>query len=152
MSYDVNKHWFYKKKGKKIHLFKMLRGNTTVPTSEGRLSADDTTMIYPDENINNGLRIEYTAFNKPFVAEDPEVTANASLTEVTSPAETSHVNLNRMLSLACVEFVKAMVAEKSNNIEAKEYYMRQFYKKLADNASNDRRMFVSSPQPVISVR
>jgi len=152
MSYDVNRHWFYKKKGKKIYLFKMLRGNTTVPTSQGRLSADDTTMVYPDENITDGLRIEYTAFNKPFVTADPESTVDSSLVEATSPSETSHVNLNRMLSLACVEFVKAMVAEKTNNIEAKEYYMRQFYKKLADNASNDRRMFVSSPQPVISVR
>ena len=152
MSYDVNRHWFYKKKGKKIHLFKMLSGNTTIPTSQGRLSADDTTMIYPNEDIENGLRVEYTAFNKPFVDADPETTAAASLVEVTSPKEGSHVNLNRMLSLACVEFVKAMVAEKSNNIEAKEYYMRQFYKKLADNASNDRRMFVSSPQPITSVR
>ena len=109
-------------------------------------------MVYPDENITDGLRIEYTAFNKHFVTAAPESTVDSSLVEATSPSETSHVNLNRMLSLACVEFVKAMVAEKTNNIEAKEYYMRQFYKKLADNASNDRRMFVSSPQPVISVR
>jgi len=152
MSYAVDKYWFYKKKGRKLYLFKMLRGNTSVPTSEGRLSADDTTIIYPNEDIINGLRIEYTAFDKPFVTEDPETVAAASLVEDASPKETSHVNLNRMLSLSCVEFIKGMVAERSDNIEAKEYYMRQFYKKLSDNASNDRKMFLSSPQPITSVR
>lgn len=30
--------------------------------------------MYPDENIENGLRVEYTALNEPFVAEAFETT------------------------------------------------------------------------------
>ena len=75
-----------------------------------------------------------------------------TLTEVTSPEETSHVNLNRMLSLACVCFVQAQNAAKDGNIQMKEYYMREFYKKLADNESNKRKISIAFPSPVSSVR
>ena len=79
----------------------------------------------------------------PFVNEDPESSAQSSLTEDTSPSETSHLNLNRVLSLAVVDYVRAMIAERDGNIQAKEYFMRQFFSKLADNESNKNRIFVT---------
>ena len=44
--------------------------------------------------------------------------------EDSSPSETSHVNLNRMLCLAVVDYVKAQVAEISGSVELKEYYIK----------------------------
>ena len=97
--------------------------------------------LYPDENITDGLRIEYTAIEKPFVQEDPD--SNSSLTEVSSPTETTHVNLNRLLSLAVVDYVKAEVAERGGDLQAKEYFMREFFNKLADNESNKNKAFIA---------
>ena len=152
MSYDVERYWFYKKVGRKLHLYEIRRGSRSVPDTNGRLADTGDEVIYPNESITNGLRIEYTAFNKPFVEEDPEATADSSLTEVTSPKESSHVNLNRMLSLACVDYIRAMMAERDGNLKTKEYFIRQFYKKLADNESNQKNVFVSTTNPVMSVR
>ena len=92
-------------------------------------------------NLGEGLRIEYTALEKPFVQQDPETTN--TLTEVTSPKEATHVNLNRMLSLAVVEFVKAQLAERNGNLDAKEYFMKQFYSKLSDNESNKNKVHIA---------
>ena len=92
-------------------------------------------------NGDEGLRIEYTAIEKPFVVEDPD--ENSSLTESTSVSETSHINMNRMLSLAVVDYVKAQTAERDGNIQAKEYFMREFFNKLADNESNKNKAFVA---------
>ena len=61
--------------------------------------------------------------------------------EVTSPSETSHINLNRMLSLAIVDYLRAMFAERDGDIERKEYYMRNFYKKISDNESNKNKRY-----------
>ena len=152
MSYDVERYWFYKKKGRKLHLYEIRRGSTSIPDTNGRFSDTGDEIIYPGETITNGLRIEYTAFNKPFVSEDPESTADSSLTEATSPTETSHVNLNRMLSLACVDYVRAMIAEREGNLQTKEYFMRQFYKRLSDNESNTKNVFITTTNPVMSVR
>ena len=102
-----------------------------------------TNVIYPDETITNGIRIEYTALVNPFVAEDPEGTAYSSLTAVSSPTELTHLNLNRMLSLAIVDYVKAAIAERDGNLEQKEYYMRQFSKKVSDNESNKNKMYIT---------
>jgi len=144
MSYDTHKNWFYKRHGKIIRLYRLRRTSHRVVDSEGRVSPSGSDeLIYPDETITNGLRVEYTALVKPFVAEDPDVTADASLTEATSPKETSHVNLNRMLSLAVVEYIKAQFAERKGDIKAKEYFMNQFYNKLADNESNKNDIFVA---------
>ena len=152
MSYDVERYWFYKKKGRKLHLHQVRAGSRTVPDSNGRLASSGTEVIYPGESIEDGLRIEYTAFSKPFVVEDPESTVDSSLTEDTSPTESSHVNLNRMLSLACVDFLRAMIAERDGNLKTKEYFMRQFYKRLSDNASNLKHIFITTTNPVMSVR
>ena len=101
---------------------------------------------------SNGLRIEYTAIEKPFVDEDPETTANSSLTEQTSPKEATHVNLNRMLSLAVVDYVKAQVHERAGNLELKEYYMREFWKKVSDNESNKNKMYIANTIKTFAVK
>ena len=49
-----------------------------------------------------------------------------------------------MLSLAVVDYVKAMVSEERGEIDKKEYYMKEFYSKLADNESNKRIICASS--------
>ena len=43
-------------------------------------------------------------------------------------------------------------AAKEGNIQLKEYYMREFYKKLADNESNKRKISIAFASPVSSVR
>ena len=144
MSYDTDRNWFYFLKGKKLRLYRYRRTSSKIVDNQGRVSGGDYDyLIYTDETIVDGLRIEYTSLLLPFVNEDPESTAQSSLTEDTSPSETSHLNLNRVLSLAVVDYVRAMIAERDGNIQAKEYFMRQFFSKLADNESNKNRIFVT---------
>ena len=112
MSYDTDRTYAYIYSGKKIRLYKIVRSAGRIIDNQGRVTGgllDD--IIYPDESITNGLRIEFTKiFVEPFVVEDPETTS--SLTEDTSPSESSHLNLNRVLSLAVVCYVKAQLAER----------------------------------------
>ena len=161
MSYDTSSNYFWRINGQKMQLFRYRKNSFLTPDVSGRVQADDNELVYPDEAITNVLRIEYNAFVKPFVSADPNTLAtdtnettwtNPTLTEVTAPEETSHVNLNRMLSLACVCFVQGQNAAKEGNIQLKEYYMREFYKKLADNESNKRKISISFASPVSSVR
>ncbi len=148
MSFQTNKTFTYYHQGKVIEIYRIttsVDGTITdyyshkviAPTSGGT-----SGIQYPDETIANGIRIEYTALVKPFVQQDPESTDSASLNEVTSPTETSHVNLNRMLSLAIVDYLRAMFAERDGDIERKEYYMKMFYKKIADNESNKNKRYM----------
>ena len=112
-------------------------------------------LIYPDEDITNGLRFEGTSFVEPFVNVDPnelDGSDNPTLTNVASPDETSHVNLSRMLSLAVVDYLKAMLSEQQGNLEVKEYYMKQFWKKVGDNESNKRKTSMSFPSSPYAVR
>ena len=142
MSFDTSRNFVYRLHGKTLRLWRFRRTPARDPDTEGRISTSGWhSIIYPDETITNGLRIEYTAINKPFVQEDPD--SNTSLTEVTSPTEDSHINLNRMLSLAVVDYVKAQLAEREGNLQAKEYFMREFFNKLADNESNKNHAYVA---------
>ncbi len=151
MSYDTDRTFAYIYSGKKIRLYKIVRSAGRIIDNQGRVTGgllDD--IIYPDENITNGLRIEFTKIVEPFVVEDPET--NSSLTEDTSPSESSHLNLNRVLSLAVVCYVKAQLAERMGNMQLKEYYMREFYKKVADNESNKNKVFMASPIKTFAVK
>jgi len=142
MSFDTGRNYVFTHHGKIVRLWRYRRTPTKDIDTEGRTTGSSWhSLIYPDENITDGLRIEYTAIEKPFVVEDPD--ENASLTEPTKVSETSHVNLNRMLSLAVVDYVKAQNAERDGNIQAKEYFMREFFNKLADNESNKNKAFVA---------
>ncbi len=72
--------------------------------------------------------------------------------EDTSPDSSSHINLNKMLSLAAVDYCKAMVAEMSGEIDKKEYFMKEFFSKLGDNESNKRKLSMTFPSSPFAVR
>ena len=230
MSSYVDKDYFYYLRGRELLLYKLLGSrNQNRITQSGVLQSYDNELVYPDEDIENGLRIEYTALNEPFVAESLETTnskasginisfvgndivtttsnfwdttsgfaigdkikvqgstsndgdyiitafagtdnkllrtattftgedAGQRITitqipkEVASPDSTSSINLNKMLCLAVVDYVKAMVSEERGEIDKKEYYMKEFYSKLADNESNKRIISVASSISAYSVR
>jgi len=209
MSRDTNLNWFYEIVGRNVHLWQYNE------------SAAGDAIIYPDEDITDGLRFEGTAYIKPFVAEAieesdavasgtdisfsttvltgagtndgfalgdririrgsasndgdytstnedddtltfPSATftvesAGESITvyqipkEVTSPDETSHVNLNRTLTLAVVDYVKAMKADMVGEVELKEYYMKEFYRKIGDSQSNKYKVAIALAQKPFAV-
>jgi len=230
MSSYVDKDYFYYLRGRELLLYKLLGSrNSDRITQSGVLQSYDNELVYPDEDIANGLRVEYTRVNEPFIAESLETTlAYASSTsisftasskfittsadvwvssgfevgdkirvrgsssndgdytiasfsgsgspnivtseslvdesaaqritiqqipkEVASPDSTSHINLNKMLSLAVVDYCKAMIAERNGEIDKKEYFMKEFYGKLADNESNKRIISVASPISAFAVK
>ena len=228
MSSYVDTTWFYQLKGRKICLYIYKDYPTDYPDQLGRISAtySGKTIEYPDEDITNGLRIEYTGFDETFVKEaiedtsaiasgtgisfdpgpaatisdsndgfadtgkafaqgdkirvigsasnDGDYTLSSSGTvdedtltitgtfttetdgesitiyqipkEVTGTdiTETSHVNLNRQLSLAVVDYIKARVAEMSGQFEMGQYFMKQFYSKIGDKSNNLRKVSVQN--------
>ena len=159
MSFDTHRTWFYEVVGRNIHLWQWVdtAATDTVGSYRVKLPAEyyGKQLIYPDESITAGLRFEGTAFIEPFVDVDPnelDSAANPTLGNQASPDEADHVNLSRMLSLAVVDYVKAMVSDAKGDIERKEYYMREFWKKVADNESNKRIISVSFPTSPFAVR
>ena len=152
MSYRTDHTYAYRINGRKLQVYKIKYGDVGFPDEKGRFNMSPEELVYPDETIANGLRIEYTYQDSDvFVNNDPnELVAgsNPTLTTEASPSETSHVNMNKMLSLAIVDYVKAMLFEKAGQLELKEYYMKQYYKKIGDNDSNKRKIrftFASAP-------
>ena len=230
MSSYVDKDYFYYLRGRELLLYKLLGSrNADRITQTGVLQSYDNELVYPDEDIANGLRVEYTRINEPFISEALETTTayasgiNISFTgndivtttsnfwdttsgfavgdkirvkgsssndgdytiasfqgtdnkllrttvllvsesagqritinqipkEDTSPSSSSHINLNKMLSLAVVDYCKAMMAERNGEIDKKEYFMKEFYSKLADNESNKRIISVASPISAFAVK
>jgi len=149
----------YQVVGKNIHLYQYVKtANTdTIDGYKIRLPNDyyGNQLIYPDESITNGLMYEGTAFIEAFVSNDPNELSgndNPTLTNQTSPDEADHVNLSRMLSLAVVDYIKAMLADLGGEIEKKEYYMREFWKKVGDDQSNKRKISISFPIGNFAVR
>ena len=152
MSYDTHKTWFFQTVGRNIHLWQYVESSATDTLAGIRISLPDEyygkQLIYPDETITNGLRFEGTAFIEPFVSNDPnELNGNdePTLTNQANPDEADHVNLTRMLSLATVDFLKAMVSDGQGDIQKKEYYMKEFWKKVSDDQSNKRKVFNTYP-------
>ena len=233
MSSYVDREWFYYLRGRELLLYKLLGGSTSERiTQSGVLKTQQNELMYPNEDIEDGLRLEYTALNEPFIAEsfesttgyasgtgisfDPGPAATISdtndgfadtgkafsqgdkirvqgsssndgdytlsssgtvdedtltitgtftletsgervtITQISledeTPDATSHINLNRMLSLAVVDYLKAMSFEMSGDIERKEYYIKEFYGKLGDNESNKRKISMSFPIGPFAVR
>ena len=226
MSYDTHKTWLYKLEGRDIHLYQYIDGVATDTLAGYKIALPGeyygNQLIYPNEDITNGLRFEYTALIEPFVDEAWEdLTASASGTDIsfsttvltgagtndgfalgdririigsasndgdytstnednntltfpsatftaetagesitvyqipdedTTPDETNHVNLNRMLSLAVVDFIKSQLADIQGDIQKKEYYMREFWKKVGDNESNKRKISVTFPISPFAVK
>jgi len=220
MSYETNKTFAYIHQGKVFHIYRVSRGvSRGIDTSGVVKEYGVTNVLYPDEDITNGIRIEYTALENPFIEESQE-TSNISYSSkhisfsgnnfisevdddgnnmgnfgsfaigdrirvqgsksndgyyslssasstglgksgnftaetkgelititqvpvgVSSPTELSHVNLNRILSLAIVDYLKAMMAEREGDLEQKEYYLRNFHKKVSDNESNKNMVYI----------
>ena len=238
MSFDTHKNWFYELHGRFIHLWQWVEtaATDTIDGIRVKLPAEyyGNQLIYPDEDISDGLRIEYTAFYEPFVAESLEDTTGRysasgigfvassrtittgssgiwitsgfatgdkirvigsasndgdytidsftgsgnptavldsgdSLTDESSGEsitiyqipktvadasvdESSHVNLNRMLSLAVVDFMKAQVKEAAGDLQGREYFMREFWKKVGDNESNKRLQSIVFPISPFAVK
>ena len=158
MSYQTNKSFAFYHHGKVVEIYRVTTDiDGEIATLDGYKmvipsSSSTTGVSYPDETITNGIRVEYTALVKPFVEQDPESTAYSSLTEVTSPSELTHLNLNRMLSMAVVCYVRAQLAERIGDIKAKEYYMKEFHKKVADNESNKNKVFIANTIKTFAVK
>ena len=234
MSSYVDKEWFYYLRGREVLIYKIQGGSSTQRiTQSGVFQSYDKELMYPDEDIADGLRIEYTRVSEPFVAEALETTtAYASGTDISfalsgtrittdntnnfwdttsgfaagdkirvrgsanndadytidsfgggsnvnmvvsgstltdedagervsitqipkedsSPSATSHINLNKMLCLAIIDYCKAMLAEKNGEIDKKEYFMKEFYSKLGDNESNKRNISVTFPSGPFAVK
>ena len=159
MSFDTHRTWLYRLSGRNISLYQYLEGAASDTIAGYRIKLPNeyygNQLIYPDETITDGLRFEGTAFIEPFVSNDPNELSgndNPTLTDQTSPDERDHVNLSRMLSLAVVDYLRAMIAESAGNLEFKEYYMKQFWKKVGDNDSNKRNISMSFPMSPFGVR
>jgi hypothetical protein len=233
MSSYVDKEYFYYLRGRELLLYKLLGGSSNERISQsGVLRTRGKELMYPNEDIADGLRVEYTALNEPFIAEafesvtgyasgtgisfdpgpaatisdsndgfadtgkafaqgdkirvqgsasnDGDYTLTSSGTvdentltitgtftteavgervtitqiplEATSPDATSHINLNKMLSLSVVDYLKAMSFESAGDIERKEYYMKEFYGKLGDNESNKRNISITFPTQPFAIR
>ena len=244
MSYDTSRNWFYELHGRYVHLWQLANSsNIDTLTSDSGISLKirlpyeriRPQLIYPNEDITNGLRVEYTSFTESdlFVSEAIETTtATASGTNISfalsgtrittddtnnfwdttsgfavgdkirvigsasndadytidsfsgggnsnmvvsgstltdentgesitiyqipktgaTANEAAHVNVNRMLSLAVVDYVKAMQSELQGDVQGKEYYMREFWKKVGDNESNKRSMSVIFPISPFAVK
>ena len=233
MSSYVDREWFYYLRGRELLLYKLLGGSSSERiTQSGVFKTQQNELMYPDENIADGLRIEYTSLNEPFIAEsfeattgyasgtgisfdpgpaatisdsndgfagtgasfaqgdkirvqgsasnDGDYTLSSSGTvdedtltitgtftteaigqrvtitqiplEVAAPISTSHINLNKMLSLAVLDYCKGMLSERNGELDKKEYYMKEFFGKLGDNESNKRNISVSFPSGPFAVR
>jgi|TARA_R100001530_G_scaffold114299_1_gene81250 hypothetical protein len=150
----VDRYWVYDIQGRKLHLWKIRRFDDNVPSTDGELFSDARSnyLVYPPEAITNGLRIEHTSITKPFTTNNPNTVADSSLSEDASPTESSYINLSRLLTLAVVDYVRAMLAEKSADVQKKEYYMREFYKKAGDNESNKRKILMTGTMSPYAVR
>ena len=239
MSYKTEATWFYYLKGRNIQLYQRSDyGRTdTLGSYKIRLPDDSsgTYFIYPDEDITNGLRIEYTSLDTPFISEALEdmqvfasgtnisfalsgtrittdntnnfwdtqsgfavgdkirvigsasndadytidsfggagnsnmIVSGSTLTDENtgesitiyqipksvsdaSVDESSHVNLNRMLSLAVIDYIKAQMKEAVGDLQGKEYCMREFWKKVGDNESNKRNISMTFPASPFAVK
>ena len=77
MSSYVDATWFYQLKGRKICIYLYKDYPTDYPDQLGRITStySGKTVEYPDEDITNGLRIEYTGFDETFIAEAIEDTS-----------------------------------------------------------------------------
>ena len=228
MSFDTDRNWMYSLSGRHIHLWQWTEtaATDTVGSYRVKLPAEyyGKQLIYPNEDIASGLRVEYTAFSEPFVSEALEDTSvRASGTDISfsttvltgagtndgfaigdrvriigsasndgdytstneddntltfpsstftaetagesitvyqipksvadaSVDESSHVNLNRMLSLAVVDYIKAQMKEAIGDLQGKEYCMREFWKKIGDNESNKRNISMAFPASPFAVK
>jgi hypothetical protein len=228
MSYDTDRNWMYSLSGRHIHLWQWTETGATDTVGSYRVKLPDEyygkQLIYPNEDIASGLRVEYTAFSEPFISKALEDTSSrASGTDIsfsttvltgagtndgfaigdrvriigsasndgdytstneddntltfpsstftaetagesitvyqipksvddTDVDESSHINLNRMLSLAAIDYIRAQMKEATGDLQGKEYCMREFWKKVGDNESNKRNISISFPASPFAIK
>ena len=159
MSYDTERTFLYYLHGRDIHLYQLIGSARTDTLAGYRIRLPDeyvgNQLSYPQESITDGLMFEGTAFIKPFITLDPnELTGddNPDFIADESPSEDSHVNLSRMLSLAVVDYVKSQKAVVAGNFEVKEYFVKEFWKKVGDNESNKRKSVISFTHQPFAVK
>tara|TARA_R110002020_G_scaffold17671_3_gene61741 strand:+ start:1974 stop:2459 length:486 start_codon:yes stop_codon:yes gene_type:complete len=161
MSYNTDKNWFYKTVGRNIHLWQWVESASTDTVGNHKVKLPDEyygkQLIYPDESITNGLMFEGTAFIEPFVDNDPNElngTSNPTLTSVSvgETIDSAHINLSRMLTLAVIDYIKSQLAEMAGQIDLKEYYMKEFWKKVGDDQSNKRSVMITFPPSPFAVK
>ena len=239
MSFNTDKNWMYSLSGRHIHLWQWTETGATDTVGSYRVKLPDEyygkQLIYPNEDISSGLRVEYTAFSEPFVAEALEdntgrgsgtnisfalsgtritsgdtnnfwdttsgfaagdkirvigsasndadytidsfggagnsnmIVSGSTLTDENpgesitiyqipkavadaSVDESSHINLNRMLSLAAIDYIRAQMKEATGDLQGKEYCMREFWKKVGDNESNKRNISISFPASPFAIK
>ena len=79
MSFDTQKNWWYELYGRYIHLWQWVESAATDTLGSYRIKLPSEyygkQLIYPDEDITNGLRVEYTALYEPFITEAIEDTS-----------------------------------------------------------------------------
>tara|TARA_R110002020_G_scaffold130973_1_gene292833 strand:+ start:10473 stop:10967 length:495 start_codon:yes stop_codon:yes gene_type:complete len=150
MSYETDKNFVYYISGRNIQLYQLSTSDNTSELAGYKIknidSVSSKTVIYPNETIkesdnSGGLMFEGTAFIEPFVTVEPnELSGGAqpTLSEPDTVDESSHINLSRMLTLAVVDYMKAMVSDAKGDLERKEYYMKEFWKKAGDDENNKR--------------
>ena len=105
-------------------------------TAAGSTTLDDSTTTFTTETAGQSI----TVYQIP------------KAVTTSSADESSHMNLNRMLSLACADYLKAMLADREGDIERKEYYMKEFWGKVGDNESNKRKISMSFPSSPYALR
>ena len=73
MSFDTNRTWFYQIVGRDIQLWQYVQNASTTTLAGYRIKLPNdyygNQLIYPNEDITDGLRIEYTSISEPFIAE-----------------------------------------------------------------------------------
>ena len=160
MSRNVDKTYAFYISGRQIQLYEVSYTGAADKTGKIRIPefSSEAHLIYPDETISAGLMFQGTAFIEPFVDVEPNELTSLGAMPVTTEVpngdidETSHINLNRMLSLACVDYIQAMLEDRKGDVGKKEYYIKEFYSKLADSESNKRRNIMTFPVTPYALR
>ena len=144
MSYDTERTFLYYLHGRDIHLYQLIgsASNDADYTIDSFSGGGNSNMVVSgstltDENTGESI----TIYQIPKTVDD-----DGDLTEA------SHVNLNRMLSLAVVDYVKSQKAEVAGNFEVKEYFVKEFWKKVGDNESNKRKSVISFTHQPFAVK
>ena len=79
MSFDTNKTWFYQLLGRNLQLYQYVQSANTDTVAGFRIKLPldyyANQLIYPNEDITDGLRIEYSALDEPFISEALETTS-----------------------------------------------------------------------------
>ena len=94
MSSYVDKDYFYYLRGRELLLYKLLGSrNENRITQSGVLQQYQNELVYPDEDIANGLRVEYTKVSEPFVSEALETTLSYASGTNISIAESNNTDI-----------------------------------------------------------